>query len=785
MSERLRQIKFGGFRGLPDYTCDLKGRSLLICGGNGTGKSAVIDGLEFFFGGSVQRFHGEGTGNISHNDSVRHVKAKGDAVVELVFMPANETASRRLGASIEPATLKSSVKQCIASCGEPASFILRRAQILGFISSQDSDRYQRLVQLLGLWSVHATQKAFVQATQTAHREAEDAHRRLENLFQAYADRDTGWLPKTAQSIRERCAALLKAVGVDVEATPDGLVSGEPLLEKKRSPATKRRLDAIALALGTLSVQFGEEWKLLVDQINENTGEMKKLLLSTQEAEQLPVIAAGFEYFSKRTGLEKCPLCEQPLLKGYQHVFSRLKRRRETLKRLQEEQNARRRLLDRLIASVQRLTGQSEADLRHEKELEAELVGQLKDAVRALSEWIEALRAARDELVIDPIDAPAGLNTLQSMRTAEVERLKDAQSKLAPEGYDDVERVSAFIKRYFQDEKDLAETENAARQYIDLAKQAQTAEEAFTKAREAALKSVLAQMADTVLDYYKRLHDADGAECTEVAFEPTGRARAGGLRFVIEFLGLASNCDPRAYLSDGHLDSLGLCLYLATARLFNQPGMLLVLDDVLTSADREHRHRVADLLLEEFSDFQLIITTNDEHWFNILQAKAQARGEQKDWRFQKIARWSLDTGPESAAFEGTWDYIQANLDENAYRQLGGPLRLVLEDFMKRVAEKIEMNIAYRRAANYTAGDFHMAGLVKELRTRLLQAAPQDESAIKKELARAFGDDNLINFLSHDNPGRLEVTLQQTRDFVEGLQELTKLCETYKLIRGITV
>jgi len=47
---------------------------------------------------------------------------------------------------------------------------------------------------------------------------------------------------------------------------------------------------------------------------------------------------------------------------------------------------------------------------------------------------------------------------------------------------------------------------------------------------------------------------------------------------------------------------------------------------------------------------------------------------------------------------------------------------------------------------------------------------------------FYSTQILNFLSHDNPGRLEVTVDQARDFVRGLQSLLKRCEDHNLIRG---
>jgi energy-coupling factor transporter ATP-binding protein EcfA2 len=217
-------------------------------------------------------------------------------------------------------------------------------------------------------------------------------------------------------------------------------------------------------------------------------------------------------------------------------------------------------------------------------------------------------------------------------------------------------------------------------------------------------------------------------------------------------------------------------------MFNEPGSLLILDDVLTSVDKEHRHRVADLLLEDFSDFQVVVTTHDERWFDMLRDKVVARGEQKNWKFKRIARWTVEKGPESATYEGTWDWIQANLVQDAYRELGGSLRLVLEDFLKRVASKIELGVRFNIDGRYTAGDFFHAGIDKEIREQLL-SKDGDVTGVKSDLQKVFGTGDLINFLSHDNVGRLETTLEETKDFVYGLKSLKKRCETHKLIAGV--
>src|SRR5229473_4348422 len=94
MTERVREIKFEHFRGLPDYCCKLKGKSVVVLGGNGKGKSGIVDGLEFLFSGTIARFHGEGTGAINAEEAIQHIKRNGEAAIELYFVPTNDKIRR-------------------------------------------------------------------------------------------------------------------------------------------------------------------------------------------------------------------------------------------------------------------------------------------------------------------------------------------------------------------------------------------------------------------------------------------------------------------------------------------------------------------------------------------------------------------------------------------------------------------------------------------------------------------------------------------------------------------
>jgi hypothetical protein len=426
------------------------------------------------------------------------------------------------------------------------------------------------------------------------------------------------------------------------------------------------------------------------------------------------------------------------------------------------------------------------DLVHSKLFYDTTTQTIRDALASTLRWSRLLKKRESgEDILDLVE-PQRLSTLVQTRDVCVFTLREQKTALVPPDSSKLEAAIALLERGIASHGEIAGAGNAISSADELARRAGVAKEAFSKARESAIQKVFEQIAATVLDFYHRLHDFGGvnerSECTAIELKPTSRASAGGLRLAIQFLGLADSKDPRAFLSEGRLDSLGLCLFLATVRIFNPPGSLLVLDDVLTSIDKEHRRRVGELLFQEFADYQIILTTDDEHWHDLLNSSTRALGIQGKWSFVKVENWTIDFGPAVSEVDSSWEFIDAHLTEVDYRELGGPFRLILEDFLKRTAAKLEIKVKFKFDGKYTAGDFLTAGIHDIIRESLIKSAPADATGIRTEICRVFGQGDLINFLSHDNPGRLEVTFDQAKDFVHSLRDLTKRCEEHKLIKG---
>ena len=61
---RIERISIHEFRGIRNFAVDVKGNNFAACGPNGTGKSGIVDGIEFALTGNVSRLAGSGTGGL-------------------------------------------------------------------------------------------------------------------------------------------------------------------------------------------------------------------------------------------------------------------------------------------------------------------------------------------------------------------------------------------------------------------------------------------------------------------------------------------------------------------------------------------------------------------------------------------------------------------------------------------------------------------------------------------------------------------------------------------------
>ena len=159
-----------------------------------------------------------------------------------------------------------------------------------------------------------------------------------------------------------------------------------------------------------------------------------------------------------------------------------------------------------------------------------------------------------------------------------------------------------------------------------------------EARKAAVQSTLDRVSGTANGFYDALHPNENIGASKLGVRHVGQ---GSVNLTTEFYGEEE--PPLLHYSESHMDTLGLCYFLALRKHEAERGpsfKVLILDDVMHSVDAGHRGRVARLLREEFYDHQIIITTHDTYFYDALRKTLGS----SDICYQAITDWDITRGP---------------------------------------------------------------------------------------------------------------------------------------------
>jgi hypothetical protein len=379
---------------------------------------------------------------------------------------------------------------------------------------------------------------------------------------------------------------------------------------------------------------------------------------------------------------------------------------------------------------------------------------------------------------DNLPASSTLNLIKNQISKKLEKRKGFLQNLSS---DETEKAYSTLARAKVDLPNLTKLSADLEKQKIAAEKAELVRVAFEKARIQSLKVIFSEIANSVLKLYELVHADDSrsesSECSGLALIPKRNRGIGGLDFTTDFFGVVESCEPRQYLSEGHLDSLGLCIYLASVIEFNPPGSLLVLDDVLTSIDSDHRHQITNLIFTELNDYQIIITTHDEVWFRGLERRIINTCNEM-WTIKKFDHWSLKEGPIEKVSAGARAALEKAKADNALRYAGGSFRILMEELCQKTAEALKVKMPYKQNGGYTVPDFSNSGLTTKLKKGINgifnKKGVGEEEEKERDLLLQAADIVLscsfLNQLSHHRPDLCSVPDTELNSVANNLLKL---------------
>lgn len=777
---KVLELEISDIRGIRHLDLQPQGENLVIWGPNGSGKSAVIDAVDFLFTGRMRRLIGEGTAGITLKKHGRHIDAGGQEAfvrgvvrfsddgpnIELVRrLPKNE-----LEISPDPST-DAAVALEIASRGQN---ILTRREILKFITADAGTRGEQIQALLDLVSVETTRKSF--AT-------------VENKCKE------GWGEATAALTQAR-SRLALVLGIEDPTTDDVLA----FINKKRAalgagpvsnPAITELKKGIAspdakLPGGTNQDIFDNHKKILRQHFSDD-GRAQVQAFANDLGTNLAALDADVRRKLKRralvnAGLDvlddsgECPLCETSW--DSEELRARLETRKQELTTLSAQLTGATKAAEKLSQhlSVTTTALHSVLVLLEKAPKPPEAGKRLAATMKLLEEQLARVQRPIEES-IDTFDADLLVAPYNFERVDEALEgsFKAADSLIGTAS----ERVTAWDALTILEEaiKSSTEAGKALRVSAEVYKRAQLLSSTYRDARDAVLQELYDSIRERFVELYKALHTPD-----ESSFSADLLPKGAGIDFLVDFYG-RGNHPPHALHSEGHQDSMGLCLFLALLeRLSDNRMNLVLLDDVVMSVDADHRRRVGKILRSMFPEVQFIITTHDRTWANQLRTEKVVTSSNT----VQFYGWNLETGPR-VLYEGDlWDQIEASLEKNDVASASHRLRRGSEEYFQSVCDALRARVRFSLGARLELGDFAPAAMARfrELlklskkaanswnADEKLAAMEEVESTAKQVFARTNVEQWAINDTVHYNAWE-NLSAAEFKPVVEAFQDLFDL------------
>jgi ABC-type branched-subunit amino acid transport system ATPase component len=693
----VKNIHIKEFRGVRDFSLSLDQKNFAVCGPNGTGKSGIVDALEFALTGNISRLVGVGTGDISLKDHGPHVDSRNNPekaeVVLTVFIPLlNETVTLKRNVkspnSVELSPDTPQIRDILNQLSLHPEISLSRREIIKYVLAEPGKRSKEVQALLRLDDLEKMRASLQKISNAVNRDLKTAESLKSQAIDVF-NRAMGISRAEEKEIIEAANERRRILNLPLLETlttetslNDGLATNDNLSERASKVVKAAALADLKGAKEDLEYFTSEDFSEICKSI------LAEIIFFTDENIN---ITSKEELLRKSLGLFNdacCPVCDiewKPNEFRF-HINEKLK----AFDNVAQKRKALGQRLNQIELSLEKARG----SLHQISKLGSSLTPPVN--VSSITNYVQWLRDVSKQFeAFTPIaktsDILKELNIIPGAIAENIDALELAVSSLpdatARDGARDYLvtaqiRLTALRDCSFQYKKSREDAERA-KIVFDL----------YVTETDKALDKIYKDVEVSFMELYRYLNSDEGG------FEAALRPSNGKLGFDVDFYGRGF-FPPGAYHSEGHQDSMGLCLYLALMKhLLGDNFTFSVLDDVLMSVDSGHRRDVSRMLKEKFPNTQFVLTTHDEVWLRLM--KSIGLIEEKS--FIHFRKWTVDVGPTEWESRDIWKELEDNLNHNNVREAAALLRNYLEHVSAEICGNLRAKVEYRADQQFTLGD----------------------------------------------------------------------------------
>lgn len=689
---KLRKVSLLNFRGardLLDLDLGKDSRSCAVFGYNGEGKSTITQAIEWFYMDRIARLKGEGC--VTEDLINLASNPQDETSVNIVFNKNELNSSRTLDKAKRRSRLSNSSTVFVDYFKKDVRYdriYLDQQSILWFLSQTKGAKKGSIAEIVGYEEIIKTKSTVSAVLRNLERHARlaDAQRRLSQNQGLLTREVYGEAIDDIETMLKKSEELLKIFNIEDHLA--NVTELENALKKafESLPSQKRAQEKIELDNLQRKVQELNNKKDFIVTLEDCIVKFNSLISDKASLSNLnldDLLRQAERVLESTPDLKECPLCEQEIT-DKNALLKRVIERYQKLVDVREKLNSNSRQFSMFLNVLQQIEREAIETIQF---LDLKKVN-YDSSLKEYAEAIENLKRELDKQYKSREIITADLNILKEVIQKLDLSIKDVNSQvtLRIQGLTTTEEEETKHNAY----QKILRGKSLVLENIELQKEIEAIkililsmrliEAQMLEIQNTTMAKILKLLSQDVNKFFCYLNRKDKIKNVNLVL--TGEE---GIEFSLEFYDNIAS-PPQKYLSESQFNSLGIAFFLAAVKKFNKVNKFFILDDILVSFDRNYRTRLLDLLAEEFGDYQVLLFTHEEYWYELIRRKFPK------WVFKEVS-WCFENGirfKDSASDQ----LLELSAKHAKGESIGNNLRIYIEFLLKDICVSLKVPLPFR-------------------------------------------------------------------------------------------
>jgi energy-coupling factor transporter ATP-binding protein EcfA2 len=640
-------------------------RNLIVYGANGSGKSSFVDAIEYIlsderiehlaheYSGHKQLLGVRNTDTPEKTPSAIRLKFDNNSALSVKIPPDGD-----IEYEAHPSGLLQEVRKW-----DLMRTVLRQDKVADFIHRTKGQKYAELLPLLGLQAYETT--------------AENI-RKLKNEIEDQAT--ASFAPEvTRKELVENALAKLGTVEpvevikqLEAIAQRYSVALDQPLAVGEAALSLESELNAKVKVLAPT-----QQRHMILNQILDENLDAKRQKLKEASAQvfdalghQIEVLVQTEKLVHNADPLQEvaCPACGRSIT--VEQLATHVRTELDRLHELKEKRDKAQASVVEYTDTVNRIIHALKNEHLNDWLNESDNV----DALTALKHLETRMSSLGDVITPEKIDDEIDTILRSVKRSVEEtplptkQLLDDLGIIEAAKSLKGIEELSRFLSSIHNVTSQLEAGEEIVRHYV-----------------RTRVEEIVSRCTSAIQKFWSILHPSEPIEDLRLT-----SSEDKAVEVELKFFGKPQP-SPRLTLSEGHRNSLSLCIFLAVAELAPVSDVPIILDDIVSSLDRDHRGRIVEILQRELGNRQILLFTHDREWYSELRSRLPS----SKWSSCTLKPWiKPSTGIQFSQSRETFDDARSMVTLRP-ESAGNMVRSIMDYQCAIAAEALKIPLEFRR------------------------------------------------------------------------------------------